>query len=66
MGFVIFNFKEGTVIESEFDDSYTNDLLDTILTLLSGEEVIQIKQLDGKMQKYTIDCKEFKSVSIHY
>ncbi|MEK4452789.1 hypothetical protein [Paenibacillus sp. FSL L8-0506] len=51
MASIIFEFKGGAVIESAFDELYTNDLLDEILRLKGEEEIIKIAQTDGKTKK---------------
>lgn len=52
MASIIFEFKGGAVIESAFDELYTNDLLDEILRLKGEEEIIKIAQTDGKTKKF--------------
>lgn len=66
MATIIFKFKDGAIIESDFDHEYTNELLDEILKLHEGAGIIKIKQPDGSLQSYTIDCAEYVSAYIEY
>ena len=66
MATIIFKFKDGAAIESDFHDEYTNELLDEILKLHEGVEIIKIKLPDGTLQSYTIDCGEYASAYIQY
>ncbi|KUP20889.1 hypothetical protein [Paenibacillus sp. DMB5] len=64
MGTVEFVFKDGTVIESEYDDDNINECLDELLRLTEGDEIIRIRQPNGKVIKYTIDYSKLENVCL--